>query len=197
MLAAMYMSSPKLVLLRARAIEMMGYLTRAAVEDSPVMEPLIERNHQWMARLINARDFEELSRVLADALNDFIAGIYLHGFNRTNAHVSKALDFINRNYMRDVSLAQVAREVGLSAYRIAHLMKENTGKTIIQILHQIRVQHAQRLLEQSDRRCTEIAYDVGYGDQSYFIKHFRRLMGMTPARYRRAHFRRAGSAPPG
>jgi two-component system response regulator YesN len=57
MLGAMYLTSPKLVVLRARAIELMGYLTRTAVEDSPVMESLIKRKHRWMERLIRARDF--------------------------------------------------------------------------------------------------------------------------------------------
>jgi AraC-like DNA-binding protein len=186
MLGAMYMTSPKLVVLRARAIEMMGYLTRAAVEDSPVMEPLIERNHQWMERLIRARDFEELSRVLTDALNDFIEGIYLHGFNRSNSQVSRALDFITRNYMQPLRLKTVAQEVGLSPCRLAHVVKEHTGKTIVQILTHARIRNAQNLLEHTAKSGTEIAYEVGYNDQSYFIKHFRRVTGMTPARYRRA-----------
>ena len=146
MLGAMYLTSPKLVVLRARAIEMMGYLTRAAVEDSPVMESLIERNHRWMERLIRARDFEELSRVLTNALNDFIEGIYLHGFNRSNAHVSRALDFITRQYMKPLTLHDIATETGLSAYRLAHVVKAHTGKTLLQIVTHTRIQHARQLL---------------------------------------------------
>ena len=185
MLGAMYLTSPKLVVLRARAIEMMGYLTRTAVEDSPVLESLIERNHQWMERLILARDFESLSRVLTDALNDFIEGIYLHGFNRSNSHVSKALDFIAHNYMKPLRLHDIAQEVGLSSYRLAHVVKEHSGKTILQIIIHSRIQSALQLLVNTDKSCTEIAYQVGFNDQSYFIKHFRRITGVTPAHYRR------------
>jgi two-component system response regulator YesN len=185
MLGAMYLTTPKLVVLRARAIEMMGYLTRAAVEDSPVMESLIERNHQWMERLIRARDFEALARVLTDALNDFIEGIYLHGFNRSNTHVTKALDFIAHNYMKPIQLKDIAKEVGLSPFRLAHVVKEHSGKTLLQIIIHTRVQNALQLLGNTDKSCTEIAYQVGFNDQSYFIKHFKRLTGVTPARYRR------------
>jgi len=185
MLGAMYLSSPKLVILRARAIEMMGYLTRTAVEDSPVLESLIARNHQWMERLIQARDFEALSRVLTDALNDFIEGIYLHGFNRSNSHVTKALDYISHNFMKPIQLKDVAREVGLSPYRLAHVIKEHTGKTLLPIIIHSRVQSAIQLLENTSKSCTEVAYEVGFNDQSYFIKHFKRLTGVTPARYRR------------
>lgn len=185
MLGAMYLTTPRLVVLRARAIEMMGYLTRTAVEDSPVMESLIERNHQWMERLIMARDFESLSRVLAEALNDFIEGIYLHGFNRTNTHVTKALDFISRHYMKPIRLKEIAREVGLSPYRLAHVVKQHSGKTLIQILIHSRIQSSLQLLDNTDKSCAEIAYEVGFNDQSYFIRHFKRATGITPARYRR------------
>ncbi|MEI6147937.1 MAG: helix-turn-helix domain-containing protein [bacterium] len=191
MLGAMYMTAPKLVVLRARAIELMGYLTRAAVEDSPIMESLIERNHQWMRRLISARDFEQLARVLTDALNDFIEGIYLHGFNRSNTHVSKALDFITRHYAKPLTLTSLSKEVGLSSFRLAHVVKAHTGKTVLQIINHARIQNAQHLLEHSEKSCTEIAYEVGFNDQSYFIKHFKRLTGITPARYRRTRMVRS------
>ena len=191
MLGAMYLTSPKLVVLRARAIEMMGYLTRTAVEDSPVMESLILRNHRWMERLIRARDFEDLSRVLTEALNDFIEGIYLHGFNRSNTRVSAALDYITRNYSKPLSLQDIAKEVGLSSYRLAHVVKSHTGKTVLQIITHARIQNARQLLEGTGKSCTDIAYEVGFNDQSYFIKHFKRITGITPARYRRTRMVRS------
>ncbi len=184
MLAVMYMTSPKLALLRARAIELMGYLTRAALEDSPLMEPLIERNHTWMARLIEARDFEALSRTLIQALEDFIDGIYLQGFNNGNPHIGRILEIIANRYATPLSLRTIAADVGLSTYRVAHLIRAATGKTVLQLIQQTRIRHARQLLEQTDKPCTEIAYEVGYGNQSYFIKHFRRQTGCTPARYR-------------
>jgi two-component system, response regulator YesN len=186
MLTTIYLSSPKLVVLRARSVELMSCLTRAAIEDNPLLEPLIERNHGWTERLIAAESFEGVSAALMQALDDFIDGIYLHGVNRSNSKVRRALDYIGENYREPVSLEAVARNVGLSAGRLAHLVKEHTGRTLIQILHEVRVQHAQHLLERTDLTCAEVAYEVGFGDQSYFTKHFRRLTGTTPARYRRA-----------
>jgi two-component system, response regulator YesN len=186
MLAAIYMSSPQLVVLRARAVELISCLTRAAIEDNPLLEPLIENNHAWTERLVRARDFEDLSQALMSALDDFMEGIYLHGVNRSNAKVSKALDFISRNFGQKISLQHVAGEVGLSPYRLSHLAKELTGKTILQIIQQVRIRHAQHLLERTSKTSAEIAYETGFGDQSYFIKHFRRLTGTTPGRFRRA-----------
>ena len=78
---------------------------------------------------------------------------------------------------------------------MAHLARELTGRSIVQTIHEVRVSHAQRLLAQTGKTCTEIAYEVGFCDQSYFIKQFRSVTGVTPARYRRAH--RAGDERPG
>lgn len=185
MLAAIYMSSPRLVVLRARVIELMSCLTRAAIEDNPLMEPLIERNHAWTERLVRAKSFEDLSHVLMDALDDFIDGIYLHGMNRSSTRVHRALDFISREFMNKITVEKVAAEVGLSPGRLSHLVKEFTGRTVVQNIHQVRVRQAQQLLERTSRSCADIAYEVGFGDQSYFIKHFKRVAGTTPARYRR------------
>ena len=185
MLATIYLSAPSLVVLRARAVELVSYLTRAAIEDNPLLEPLITRTQGWTEQLITAVDFDALSLVLMDALEDFIDGVYIHGINRSNTSVSKALDFIGRHFTTKISLARVANEVGLSRYRLSHLVKQHTGRTVLQIIQESRVRHAQHLLERTDMRCSEIAYEVGFGDQSYFTKHFKRLTGTTPERYRR------------
>lgn len=186
MLATIYLSSPQLVVLRARTIELLSCLTRAAIEDNPMLERMIERNHEWTERLIRARSFEELSQVLMSALDGFVDSIYLHGMNRSNLSVRKALEFIAGQYAAPIGLSEVALHVGLSPCRLAHLVKEYTGRTVLQIIHETRVQHAQQSLDRTSKSCAEIGYEVGFGDQSYFIKHFRRLTGTTPARYRRA-----------
>jgi AraC-like DNA-binding protein len=185
MLATIYMSSPQLVVLRARTVEMMSCLTRAAIEDNPLLEPLIERNHAWTERLVRAGSFEDLSHELMGALDEFIDGIYLHGMNRSNTSVRRALDLISRDYAKRIGLSAVAREVGLSPGRLARLVKEFTGRTVLQVIHEVRVGHAQQMLERTSKSCAEVAYEVGFGDQSYFIRQFRRLTGQTPARYRR------------
>ena len=56
----------------------------------------------------------------------------------------------------------------------------------MQLIYQMRVTQAQKLLTSTSQSCTDIAYAVGFNDQSYFIKHFKRLTGTTPLRFRRA-----------
>jgi AraC-like DNA-binding protein len=184
MLAAIYLSSPQLPVLRARSIEMVSCLTRAAIEDNTLLESLIERNHEWTESLLRARSFEDLSRVLMDALDSFLDAIALHGMNRSNPKVRAALEYVAAHHAKPLSLRVVAAHVGLSPCRLAHLVKACTGRTLTQILHQVRIRQAQHLLERTTRSCTDIAYEVGFGDQSYFTKLFHRLTGTTPRRHR-------------
>jgi two-component system response regulator YesN len=185
MLAAMFLYSPKPVVVRARAIEMMGYLVRTAVEDSPLMEPLLERHMKWIEQIVETQDFDDLCNVLSAALDDFMSSIFLQGVNPVSPAVSKALDFIAANYTDPITLEHIAEAAGLSTFRIAHLLKESTGKTALQNIHYLRIQEARRLLESGDMSCTDIAYETGFGDQSYFIKQFKKWMGVTPAKYRK------------
>ena len=186
MLAAMFLYSPKQVVVRARAIEMMGYLVRTAVEDSPLMEPLLDRHMKWIEQIVETRDFDDLCNVLRDALDDFMNSIFLKGVNPVSPAVGKALEYIAENFTESISLDDIASAVGLSTFRIAHLLKEATGKTALQNVQYLRIQEARRLLEGGDMSCTDIAYETGFGDQSYFIKQFRKWMGITPAKYRKA-----------
>jgi len=191
MLADIYLSSPGLPVLRARTIELVSCLTRAAIEDNPLMEPLIERNHRWTEALIGGRSFEDISRVLMDALDDFIEAVYLHGANRTNDHVRKALDYVRDHFAEPLRVAAVASAVGLSQSRLQHLVKEFTGRTLLDIIRERRVRRAEHLLQRTSKTCAEIAYEVGFCDQSYLVRQFRKVTGATPAAYRR----RRGPAP--
>jgi AraC family transcriptional regulator of arabinose operon len=140
-----------------------------------------------MERLIEAQDFETLCQLLSRALDEFMEGIYLQGYNRSNAKVAKVLDYIATHYRARITLAGLAKHVGLSPFRVSHLVKEATGRSVLQIVQVMRIQQAQKLLDTTAKSCTEVAYEVGYNDQSYFTKHFKRHAGITPARYRRRH----------
>ena len=185
MLGRVFFLSANLTVIRALVIEMMGYLVRRAVEDSPFLEPIMERNHHWMAQIIEAEDFETLASVVRRALDDFMEGVYEMGYTAANRHVTNAMRYLNEHYREPVTLEAVAEATGVGVYRIAHLVKEKTGRSIIRHVHFLRIQEAKRMLEESDEDCAEIALSLGFYDQSYFTRQFRQYTGITPAKHRR------------
>ncbi len=187
LLGATFLRSGNVVVVRALMVELLGYLVRRAVEESPYLGSLIEKNQAWTARIIEASGFEDVARAVKLALDDFMQNIYLLGYGSSNRVVRQTLEYIGRHYTGRILLEDVALEVGLSASRLAHLIKEHTGRTILQHVHHLRIREAQRLLKETSLSCADIAYEVGFSDQSYFAKRFRRHTGLTPVSYRRLH----------
>ncbi len=185
MLSGVFLSNAELVVIRARAIELMSSLVRAAVEENPLLEPLLRQHREWTVRLVETDHYEGLSAVLTGALDDFVDGVYLHGVNRTNVHVQRATEFIARHYMEPIGLADAAAAAGISASRLAHVMRHCTGRTTVALIREVRIRRAQELLERSTLSCAEVGYAVGFSDQSYFTRQFRLVTGRTPAGYRR------------
>lgn len=185
LLAHVFLHSTRLPLVKARMIELLGYLVRAAVEDNPVLGSLVERHIQWIERVIATENFESSCAALREALDAFMDAIALQGFNRTNVHVGRILEFLAENCTRTVRLEEAAEAAGLSKFRVAHLVKECTGKTVLQHIRRLRIQKARAWLEETDKDFADIAYELGFADQSHFIRHFREVTGLTPAQYRR------------
>ena len=79
----------------------------------------------------------------------------------------------------------MAEKAKLSVSRLAHRFKEETGATLIEYLTWVRIGHAQRLLVETEKSCQKIADEVGYNNQSYFSRAFRRVVGITPRQFRR------------
>jgi len=91
------------------------------------------------------------------------------------AHASEAL-----------TLERLAREGGVSAFHFLRTFAEVTGVTPHQYLVRSRLRHAARLLAQEALPIADIAYAVGFGDLSNFVRTFRRAAGSTPREFRRA-----------
>ncbi len=189
-LAAMYLTAPPLSVLRARAVELMGVLARAAMEDDPSREGLLERHHERMGDLIRSRDFEGVSRVLTQALDDYVEGLSGEGWRRGHPRVNRALDFIARRYGDAISLRDVAKAAGISPFRLARLVRVYTGRTVLEHIVRARIRRAQELLEETSKSGAEIAYECGFGDQTALIRHFRTVCGTTPGRWRRERWAR-------
>ena len=85
-----------------------------------------------------------------------------------------------------LQLEQVARESGVSAYHFLRLFARVTGVTPHQYLVRSRLRLAARLLGQGSQAIGEIAYEVGFGDLSNFIRTFRRAAGVSPRAFRQA-----------
>jgi AraC family transcriptional regulator len=94
--------------------------------------------------------------------------------------------WIDAHSTEPVDLESAAREVGLSPFHFLRLFAKVLGVSPHQYLVRSRLRHAARLLAEATRPITDIAYDVGFGDLSNFVRSFRRAAGLSPRQFRQA-----------
>jgi transcriptional regulator GlxA family with amidase domain len=85
---------------------------------------------------------------------------------------------------REVSLNELAQAVNLSASRLRHLFKDETGVSPAQYLKLQRMQRAKELLEATFLNVKEVMLQVGVKDKSSFVRDFKKLYGLSPSKYR-------------
>jgi two-component system response regulator YesN len=98
--------------------------------------------------------------------------------------VSKALEYIKANYSSDLNLKTVADEIYVSTWYLSKLLKKETGDNFINILNDIRIEKAKKLLLEPKYKIYEIAGEVGFTDVPYFTKTFKRVTGLTPMEFK-------------
>jgi len=94
--------------------------------------------------------------------------------------------WIDANSQRQIDLDRAAAQAGISPFHFLRLFSGVLGVTPHQYLVRARLRHAARLLADDDRPVTAVAYDVGFGDLSNFVRTFHRAAGVSPRRFRQA-----------
>jgi AraC-like DNA-binding protein len=98
--------------------------------------------------------------------------------------LDEVLNFLRRNKSESVTLEEVAAIAKMSPKSFCRFFKANTGKTLIEYLHELRIGEACRLLLESDLSISEIAFDCGFNNLSNFNRRFRQLKQTTPRDFR-------------
>ena len=93
-------------------------------------------------------------------------------------------EYIEKDLEQDLSIQALAQVVGLSPQHFAVLFRDSTGFTPHQYVNHRRVERAQRLLANPALSLVEVSLACGFSSQSQFITLFRRLVGMTPGKFR-------------
>lgn len=102
-----------------------------------------------------------------------------------NVLLDMAKKYLEDNYDKEITLADLAARTGFSTNYFCQIFKEKTGKTYVQFRTELRIHKAKELLGWSDKSVTDIAMEVGYNDSTYFIRVFKEYTGQTPNSYKK------------
>ncbi|SFO52263.1 transcriptional regulator, AraC family [Chitinophaga sp. YR627] len=101
-----------------------------------------------------------------------------------DSRIIKLFQLLEKHYTEERSAGFYAQQIGLTPKRINEILRERTGMTISQLLYQLLLIEAKRELFHGRLPIKEIAYQLGFGDQSYFARFFKKQTGITPEEFR-------------
>lgn len=104
--------------------------------------------------------------------------------SRLSVMTSMVMEYIKSNFMNEISMSETARAIGYSEPYFCKMFKQQFGQSFTSYLAEYRVGEAKKMLEQPNVNVKEIGARVGYGDNNYFTKVFKRLEGLNPSEYR-------------
>ncbi|HEX4382980.1 MAG TPA: AraC family transcriptional regulator [Myxococcales bacterium] len=154
-----------------------------AMLDQPVMPP-VARASAWMDRALREEfDLDEAAYFVAEALLSRSRAVpaATHADRR---RLDVAIERIESDFATPLPLAELSTEAGLSPFHFLRVFRRFTGTTPHQYLLDTRLRHAARMLLDSARPVTEIAYESGFADLSNFVRTFHRTIGSSPRDFR-------------
>ena len=108
----------------------------------------------------------------------------LQTFNYNSRRVEKVFEYLNINYSKQITLADVARIANMPEVSFSRFIKKRTGKTFVDSLNEIRLGHASRMLIDTTNTISEIAYNCGFNNISNFNRIFKKKKNTTPKDFR-------------
>ncbi|MEY4540644.1 MAG: hypothetical protein RLZZ306_2401 [Bacteroidota bacterium] len=104
--------------------------------------------------------------------------------NNNQGRVAKLMQFIQDNFRTEITLEQAACVANLQMHSFCRFFKQLTHHTFSDFLNEVRIGFACKLLQQSDLPITQVAFECGYSNISYFNRSFKKIHGVSPREYR-------------
>ncbi len=101
--------------------------------------------------------------------------------------INKAVSYLMENFNKDINTQEVAKLVNMNESSFCRYFKTQTHKTCSRFLNEIRIAHACKLLVNTRMTATQVCYEIGYNNISYFNRQFKLITGLTAKAYARKY----------
>lgn len=172
-------------LTKARVLELMIVLSRAAVEGGGNLEMIFGLKFKYLHEVYQFDTVDSLCEWIVKALERFTDCVFSVENVNNSYIVQKAAAYINENYMNNISLESVSEYVYLSTSYFSRLFKKETGVNFVDYLNKVRVEESKKYLSDLKVPLSDIPHMVGFTDQSYYTKVFKKIEGISPGQFRK------------
>lgn len=99
-------------------------------------------------------------------------------------NIYEIIHILEKDFATAPTAYEMSEKLGMSYSHMCRILADKLGTNYNALRNSIRIENAKKLLLTTDKNITEIGFDCGFGDSSYFIKMFRKMVGTTPKKYR-------------
>lgn len=149
-------------------------------------EELNIKKMEFFSQIANAKDIDELIEVIEAILAFIKAKVESYG-EAGDELFHKIQEYINQNYEQNITLDSIANEFHISYSYLSSCFSQYANRGFNEYLNEVRIKRAKELLVSTDNLIADISEMVGYSDQSYFGKVFKKITGLSPSVYRRRY----------
>lgn len=136
---------------------------------------------EQLVKLQTREEFLNWLRLFKTDICSYIAG----SKTESQKEVFRAQQYIDQHFSEEISLSDLADMLHLTPGYLSSMMKKQLGMSFLEYLIHVRIEEAKKLLAKSNVRVYEAAERVGYSNQFYFGRLFKREVGISPGQYRR------------
>ena len=173
-------------LIKARTYDLTVLISRSAIDAGASVEEAFRLTQHFFSAIQKVTDLDSLSMDLSKVMNAFIDSVFRVSTAKNLDVMQKALQYMWRYSAQRLTLESVAQQVHLSASYFGKMFKRETGYSFNAYLNNLRIEQSKRLLIfHHDMQLIDITAAVGFEDQSYFTKVFKRITGTSPNQYRK------------
>ncbi len=143
-----------------------------------------ESRKDYLGEILNANDPMTLRNWYMDKIKNAAISINKGASDHTHHLIKQAVEYIENNYSKEISLEDISKELNLSSYYFSKLFKEEKGENFVEFLTAVRVDKAKEFMRDQSRSIKDISSSCGYLDPNYFSRIFKKVTGLTPTEYR-------------
>lgn len=140
---------------------------------------------EYLLKPVRSSDILQMANHAADQLFGKAEECETEITEERNRLVEQAKEYVEEHYYENLMLADVAQKVGISSGYLSTLFQRQMAKGFVDYLNEVRIEHACTYLRQNYLKVYEIAYRVGFKDEKYFSRVFKKVTGQSPSEYQK------------
>jgi AraC-type DNA-binding domain-containing proteins len=163
--------------------QLVGNTIKYLVENNINFNDLYTDNFNIYMRLANRETMDDIIILLKDfykRIVDSFAGDEIED----KQYIDRIMEYIKLHFTSELDIEKMVKYTGISYSYIRKIIKQETDKSVIDHINELRIEEAKKLLRQTNMKVSDIALSIGYNNDQSFSRFFKKIEGITPGEFR-------------